>query len=138
MALSPRGRLIGGLIALVVVAAYLTAVLVLRYQPYTPWRPSTADVPPVRALLGTWVAQDDSTRRLVFTREILRQITPDSTVTAPWRMKALPQDATAQPGRFTVEWGREPRIRYTLCTIRYGIVSVDLEWNGVWYRKTRL
>ena len=137
MALSPRGKLIGGAIALVLVVAYLAAVLVLRYQPYTPWKPSTDVVPPVRALLGTWVARDDSSRHLIFTREVLRQVTPDSTLTSPWHLKALQADGTALPGQFTIEWGREARRRYTLCTIRYGILSVELEWEGIWYRKTR-
>ncbi len=137
MALSPRGRVIGGSIALVLIVAYLAAVLVLRYQPYTPWKPSTDIVPPVRALLGTWVARDDTSHRLVFTREVLRQVTPESTYTAPWRLKALQADGTAMPGQFTIAWGREPLIRYSLCTIRYGMISVELEWDGVWYRKTR-
>ena len=70
-------------------------------------------------------------------REVLRQVTPDSTLTSPWHLKALQADGTALPGQFTIEWGREARRRYTLCTIRYGILSVELEWEGVWYRKTR-
>ncbi len=137
MALSPRGKLIVGLIALVLVVAYLGAVLVLRYQPYTPWKPVTDAVPPVHALLGTWVAPDDTSRHLIFTRQTLRQVSPESTVTSPWRLKPLPADENAPAGQFTIEWGKEPRLRYSLCTIRYGVISVELEWGGVWYRKTR-